>query len=105
MPLNLSLTLILLFILGTFFGSFLSVVISRIHKGKKGIILGKSECPKCHKKIRVRDIDVSHIKRFPFSYIDVHKYKEHPEHALLIYIDAHGKCRGKGNIDFVSIEK
>ena len=62
-------------------------------------------CPKCHKKIYMKDLDISDIKRFPYSYIDVHSHENYPEHALLIYIDAQGKCRGKGNIDFVSIEK
>jgi len=62
-------------------------------------------CPRCQKKIYAIDIDESKIKRFPMSYIDVHSYKNHPEHALLIYIDAQGKCRGRGNIDVVTIEK
>jgi len=47
---------IFLFIIGTFFGSFLSVVIYRIHKNKKGIIKGRSECPYCHKKLAMRDL-------------------------------------------------
>jgi len=62
-------------------------------------------CPRCQKKIYTIDIDESKIKRFPMSYIDVHSHKNHPEHALLIYIDAQGKCRGRGNIDVVTIEK
>ncbi len=61
-------------------------------------------CPKCQKKIYGIDIDTSDIKRFPLSYIDVHSHNDHSEHALLIYIDAQGKCRGKGNIDVVSIQ-
>lgn len=62
-------------------------------------------CPRCQKKIYTIDIDDSKIKRFPMSYIDVHSHDNHPEHALLIYIDAQGKCRGRGNIDMVTIEK
>ena len=62
-------------------------------------------CPKCQKKIYTIDIDTSEIKRFPLSYIDVHSHDDHPDHALLIYIDAQGKCRGKGNIDIVTIQK
>jgi hypothetical protein len=62
-------------------------------------------CPRCQKKIYAIDIDESKIKRFPMSYIDVHSHENHPEHALLIYIDAQGKCRGRGNIDVVTIEK
>ena len=61
-------------------------------------------CPRCQKKIYSIDIDNSQIKRFPMSYIDVHSHDNHPEHALLIYIDAQGKCRGRGNIDVVTIE-
>lgn len=62
-------------------------------------------CPKCQKKIFHVDFDASQIKKFPLSYIDVHSHNNHPEHALLIYIDAQGKCRGKGNIDMVTIQK
>ena len=62
-------------------------------------------CPRCQKKIYAIDFDASKIKRFPMSYIDVHSHENHPEHALLIYIDAQGKCRGRGNIDVVTIEK
>jgi prepilin signal peptidase PulO-like enzyme (type II secretory pathway) len=47
---------IFLFIIGTFFGSFLSVIIYRIHKEKKGIIKGRSECPYCHKRLAVQDL-------------------------------------------------
>ena len=61
-------------------------------------------CPKCQKKILSRDMDTSQIKRFPFSFVDVHSHNDIPEHGLLIYIDAQGKCRGKGNIDFILIE-
>jgi len=50
------LPVILLLILGAFFGSFLSVVIYRIHADKKGIVKGRSECPHCHKKLKVRDL-------------------------------------------------
>ncbi len=47
---------IFLFIIGTFFGSFLSVVNFRIHKNKKGILKGRSECPHCHKKLKFIDL-------------------------------------------------
>jgi prepilin signal peptidase PulO-like enzyme (type II secretory pathway) len=47
---------IALFIIGSFFGSFLSVLIYRIRKEKKGIFLGKSECPYCHKRLKIRDL-------------------------------------------------
>lgn len=38
---------IYLFIFGTLFGSFSSVIIDRIKNKKSGIINGRSECPKC----------------------------------------------------------
>lgn len=41
----------LLFVLGLTLGSFLSVLIHRIHEGKKGIWLGVSSCPNCDKKL------------------------------------------------------
>ncbi len=47
---------ILIFIFGASIGSFLSVVIHRIHKKEKGIILGTSKCPKCKKKLRALDM-------------------------------------------------
>ncbi len=43
--------LILLFILGLLLGSFLSVLIHRLHTGEKGIVFGSSLCPKCNKKL------------------------------------------------------
>ena len=50
------LPIIVLFIIGTAFGSFLSVVIYRLHKEKKGIFFGKSECPYCHKHLKWTDL-------------------------------------------------
>jgi prepilin signal peptidase PulO-like enzyme (type II secretory pathway) len=47
---------IVVFILGTIFGSFISVVIYRIHAEKKGIFWGKSECPYCHKRLNPLDL-------------------------------------------------
>lgn len=45
---------ILAFILGTIFGSFLSVMIYRTKNDKPGIVLGRSICPFCKKKLRFR---------------------------------------------------
>lgn len=42
----------LVFILGTIIGSFLSVIIYRLHKKKKGILLSRSICPACKKKLK-----------------------------------------------------
>ncbi|OGJ42256.1 hypothetical protein A3I58_00420 [Candidatus Peregrinibacteria bacterium RIFCSPLOWO2_02_FULL_39_10] len=39
-------------ILGTAIGSFLSVVIYRVHANKKGIFLSRSICPSCKKQIK-----------------------------------------------------
>lgn len=47
---------IFILVLGASVGSFLSVVIHRINKGKKGIIFGKSVCPKCRKKLKTIDL-------------------------------------------------
>ncbi len=64
------LTPFLLFILGTCIGSFLSVVIHRLHEGKTGIVFGRSQCPKC--KYVLRPVDLI---------------------PLLSYIFTRGKCR------------
>jgi len=50
------LPIIVLFIIGAAFGSFLSVLIYRLHKEKKGIFFGKSECPYCHKNLQWYDL-------------------------------------------------
>ena len=42
---------VLLFILGLLLGSFLSVLIHRLHTGEKGIVFGASLCPNCNKKL------------------------------------------------------
>ena len=42
----------LLFIFGLLVGSFLNVVIWRLEHRKKGILGGRSECPKCHKILK-----------------------------------------------------
>ncbi len=44
------------FIFGTFIGSFLSVLIHRIHEGKPGILLGRSKCPECRYTLRPLDL-------------------------------------------------
>lgn len=46
------LTAVLIFILGTIIGSFLSVVIYRLEKKKKSIFISRSMCPSCKKKIK-----------------------------------------------------
>ena len=45
-----------LFILGLSFGSFISVIIERIHAGEKGIFLGHSKCPSCHHRLSTLDL-------------------------------------------------
>lgn len=47
-----TITAIITFLLGAAIGSFLSVVIFRMHKRKKGIILSRSVCPYCKKKLK-----------------------------------------------------
>lgn len=44
------------FILGTAIGSFISVVIYRLHSKKKGIILSQSICTNCNKKLKWRHL-------------------------------------------------
>lgn len=51
-----SLAAIIIFILGTTLGSFLSVVIYRTKTGKKGIFLSRSFCPGCKNKIKWRHL-------------------------------------------------
>ncbi len=43
--------LLILFLLGLALGSFLSVLIYRLHTGKPGILWGKSICPHCNKTL------------------------------------------------------
>ncbi len=50
------LTTIIVFILGSVIGSFLSVIIYRVHSKEKGIISGRSKCPFCKKKIKWRNL-------------------------------------------------
>ncbi len=46
----------IIFILGTAIGSFLSVVIYRVHSKKKGIMFGRSICPHCNKKLKAHHL-------------------------------------------------
>jgi len=46
----------IVFIFGTMVGSFLSVLIHRIHEGEPGILLGRSKCPKCKYALRPLDL-------------------------------------------------
>lgn len=43
---------IILFFIGSCFGSFLSVVINRSLEGKKGILTGRSACPHCNHQLK-----------------------------------------------------
>lgn len=45
-----------LFLLGAAAGSFLSVLIYRIHAQKKGILGGRSQCPDCEKELSPLDL-------------------------------------------------
>lgn len=47
---------LLIFILGTAIGSFLSVAIYRLHHHEKGIIFSRSICPACKKKLKWRHL-------------------------------------------------
>jgi len=55
-------------LIGLAFGSFSSVLIHRLHSEEKGIVWGRSHCPKCHNELRLQDL-------IPvFSYL-VNKFK------------------------------
>jgi len=43
-------------VIGASLGSFISVLNDRVEKGKKGIILGRSICPLCRKKLKMADL-------------------------------------------------
>lgn len=47
---------IFIFILGASLGSFLSVVIHRTENKKKGMVLGRSQCPHCKKNLQTIDL-------------------------------------------------
>ncbi len=40
------------FLTGSAIGSFLSVLVNRLHLQEQGIIFGKSHCPKCHHQLK-----------------------------------------------------
>ena len=71
--------IIIFFLLGLIFGSFFTVVGSRIPKNK-GFISGRSECDKCHHELALKDMV-----------------------PLLSYILLKGRCRYcNGKIDSLS---
>lgn len=43
-------------VVGLAFGSFASVIIHRLHTKQKGILTGRSQCPKCANKLMSRDL-------------------------------------------------
>jgi leader peptidase (prepilin peptidase)/N-methyltransferase len=47
---------ILIFIIGLMLGSFASVVIHRLYKRQKGILFGRSKCPKCKHVLGAKDL-------------------------------------------------
>lgn len=61
---------IFIFLIGISIGSFLSVIIYRIHNEEKGIVMGRSMCGHCKKTLKPRDLI-----------------------PLLSYVLAKGKCR------------
>jgi leader peptidase (prepilin peptidase) / N-methyltransferase len=44
------------FLVGLAFGSFASVIIHRLHTQERGILWGRSKCPRCEKKLKTRDL-------------------------------------------------
>lgn len=49
-------TLPLALFLGLIFGSFLSMLIPRLHAEQKGILWGRSECPNCKNRLRAHEL-------------------------------------------------
>lgn len=43
-------------ILGLILGSFLSMLLPRLHYGEQGIVAGRSQCPHCKSVLRARDL-------------------------------------------------
>lgn len=64
------LTLVLLFLFGAGLGSFMSVIIYRLHAKERGILKGRSHCPDCRTPLQAKDL-------LP----------------LLSYLTLRGKCR------------
>lgn len=62
------LSLIIFFVLGSTIGSFLSVVIHRLHHQEKGIISGRSQCPNCKNKLKWQEM----IPIFSWLYLKGH---------------------------------
>lgn len=48
--------LLIIFFIGTCFGSFSTVLIERWKSGKWGILLGRSECPSCHHTLSASEL-------------------------------------------------
>lgn len=48
--------LLIIFCFGMIFGSFSTVLIERWHSWKWGILMGRSECPKCHHILQATDL-------------------------------------------------
>jgi prepilin signal peptidase PulO-like enzyme (type II secretory pathway) len=47
---------LLAFLTGLCFGSFASVIIYRLHSGQKGLLMGRSKCPKCKHILGPKDL-------------------------------------------------
>lgn len=47
---------IIIFLLGTAVGSFLSTIVHRLKNGKKGIFIGRSMCPHCETQLNAMDL-------------------------------------------------
>lgn len=56
MPLLLAFTILAVFVAGTSIGSFLGVLLMRTKKGTRGIITGRSQCPKCKKTLAPHEL-------------------------------------------------
>lgn len=80
-------------------------------KNIKSFLTGKllCICPLCKKNIYGKDIDiteidVSKIKRWPFSIVYCHTHNNHSIHALTIYLDANFGTRGREVSPYLKIQ-
>jgi hypothetical protein len=66
-------------------------------------------CPLCKRPIYggdidITNIDISKIDSWPMAYVHCHSHKDHPLHALTIYIDANFATRGKEVSPYLKIQ-
>ncbi|MBU1992542.1 MAG: prepilin peptidase [Patescibacteria group bacterium] len=51
-----TITILIIFIVGLFVGSFMSTVIHRTHETQESFVRGRSKCPKCRTQLKAQDL-------------------------------------------------